>query len=226
MRFVSRSECRSRFEGKTVAIVGSGPGCAKNPDGLVDSHDVVVRVNNYRLMGGTGKRCDVHYSFYGSSIKKPADDLKRDGVTLCMCKCPNAHAIESEWHVRNKKQIGVDYRPHYRRREGWWFTDTYIPTIDQFMMAFRVLDFHMPTTGFAAIYDVISFNPKSLFLTGFDFFRSRIHNVNEPWRAKNLDDPIRHEPERELSWLKANMQSHPITVDAALSKLLSMKEAA
>ena len=65
MRFVSRSEVRSRFEGKSVAIVGSGPGCAENEPGLIDGHDVVVRVNNYRLTGGTGKRTDIFYSFFG-----------------------------------------------------------------------------------------------------------------------------------------------------------------
>lgn len=226
MRFISRSEAAERFEGKRVAVVGSGPGVLQNAPGYVDSHDIVVRVNNYKLSKAAGFRTDVFASFFGSSIKKTADELKRDGVTLCLAKCPNAHAIESEWHRKNDKMIGVDFRPHYRRRKDWWFCDTYVPTIAEFMVAFRALDFHMPTSGFAAIFDVLTFQPESVYLTGFDFFRSKLHNVNEPWRPKNLDDPIRHEPERERAWLAANMTQHPITTDATLGKLLGIKAAA
>lgn len=216
MRFLSRSEVKPWFEGKTVAIVGSGPGCAENSAGYVDSHQVVVRVNNYRLVGGTGSKTDVFYSFFGTSIKKTVDELKRDKVRLCMSKLPNAHVLESEWHRRNGKMIGVDYRPHYARRASWWFCDTYVPTIEEFMQPFDVLGRHMPTTGFAAIWDVLSFNPRAVFLTGFDFFRSGIHNVNERWIAKNLDDPYRHLPERELAWVAAAVQRHPIRCDDRL----------
>jgi hypothetical protein len=217
MRFLQRSEVRPWFEGKSVAIVGSGPSCTENAEGFVDSHDVVVRANNYRLIGGTGKRTDVFYSFFGTSIKKTAEELQRDGVKLCMSKVPNAHAIESEWHRRHGKMIGVDYRPHYERRKDWWFCDTYIPTVDDFLKPFEALGRHQPTTGFAAIWDVLSFNPRSVFLTGFDFFRSGVHNVNEPWRAKNLDDPLKHDPDREAAWIAEAIKRHPIMCDRVLA---------
>lgn len=220
MRFLNRLEVASWFKGKTVAIVGSGPGCAENSVGYVDSHDIVVRVNNYRLIGGTGSRTDVFYSFFGTSIKKTADELKRDGVKLCMSKLPNAQVLESEWHRRNGKMIGVDYRPHFERRKNWWFCDTFVPTVEDFMCPFDVLGRHMPTTGFAAIWDVLSFNPKTVFLTGFDFFQSGIHNVNEPWRAKNLDDPFRHDPERELAWVAQSIGCHPILLDDRLRRAI------
>lgn len=226
MRFVTRAEVARIFEGKTVAVVGSGPGVLTNKPGLVDSHQVVVRVNNYKLSKAAGYRADVFYSFFGSSIRKSSEELKRDGVTLCMCKCPNAHAIESEWHRRNDKMIGVDYRPHYRRRVDWWFCDTYVPTVEEFLVPFNLLGRHQPTTGFAAIFDVLSFKPAALYLTGFDFFRSGVHNVNERWRVKNLDDPMRHEPERERAWLLENMHKHNITTDAALARVLETKAAA
>lgn len=221
MRFLTKSECRPRFEGKRVAVVGSGPGVLANDPGLIDGHDVIVRVNNYRLIPpATGTRTDVFYSFFGTSIKKSAKDLVRDGVTLCMCKCPDAHAIESDWHRENGKMIGVDYRPHYERRRDWWFCDTYIPTVEEFMVGFRMLGNHIPTTGFAAILDVLSLGPAEVYLTGFDFFRSGVHNVNEPWRRKNAEDPIRHEPERELAWLRANWGRYRLRGDAALVNAL------
>ena len=220
MRFLTRSEVRPLFAGRSVAIVGSGPGVLQNPEGLIDSHDIVVRVNNYKLAQGTGHRTDVFYSFFGTSIRKSAEDLKRDGVSLCMCKCPNAHAIESEWHRSNNKMIGVDYRPHYERRKAWWFCDTYIPETEDFLRWFDLLGRHVPTTGFAAILDLLSFAPAELYLTGFDFFTSGLHNVSEPWRLKNTDDPIGHVPERELAWLRANRAAYPLGFDQALRLLL------
>lgn len=220
MRFITRSEVRPWFEGKRVAIVGSGPGVLENPHSFVDSHDVVVRINNYKLSAAAGSRTDVFYSFFGTSIRKTKWELKRDGVRLCMCKCPNAHAIESDWHRSRRMMIGVDYRPHYERRQGWWFCDTYIPTVDEFMVGFELLGRHIPTTGFAAILDVLSFGPESVYLTGFDFFRSRIHNVNEKWRPRNNDDPIKHEPERELAWIAQNRQNYPLIFDNELLRNL------
>mgnify|MGYP000134238281 CR=1 FL=1 len=204
MRFVDRQHLRGVFAGKSVAIVGSGPGVLGNEPGFVDSHDVVVRVNNYKTGTEAGFGTDVFYSFFGASIKKSAAELKRDGVALCMCKCPNERFIESEWHVRRGKVAGIDFRRIYAARRDWWFCDTYIPPVGDFMAHFNLLGRHVPTTGFAAILDVMALGPASIYLTGFDFFESRVHNVDEPWRAKNTDDPIGHVPERERDWLAAN----------------------
>jgi hypothetical protein len=221
MRFLNRSEVRPWFEGRRVAIVGSGPGCDENSEGWVDSHEVVVRVNNFKTTARTGRRTDVFYSFFGTSIRKTSEELIRGGVKLCMSKVPNAHAIESEWHRRHGKMIGVDYRPHYERRKDWWFCDTYVPTVEEFLQPFNALERHQPTSGFAAIWDVLSFDPASVFLTGFDFFRSGIHNVNEPWMVKNTDDPIRHEPELERRWVAAAVNRYSIRCDKRLADAIA-----
>lgn len=221
MRFVSKSDVRLRLEGRRVAIVGSGPGVLDNDPGFIDGHDVVVRVNNYRTCVRAGFRTDVFYSFFGNSIRKSAEELKSDGVTLCLCKCPNAHAIHSEWHRRRGKLQGVDFRWIYRQRASFWFCDTYVPSLDEFLDKLVLLDGHVPTTGFAAILDVLACAPASVFLTGFDFFRSGLHNVNEAWRPKNLDDPVGHVPERELAWLAENAKRYPITCDPKLRQAMS-----
>lgn len=204
MRFVSRQAVADYFRGKSVAIVGSGPGALENNPGVVDGYDVVVRVNNYKTSDATGRRCDVFYSFFGGSIKKSAEELKKDGVNLCLCKCPDAKFMESEWHRKNHKEIGVDFRYIYRQRSSWWFCDTYIPTTEEFVQSFKTLKDHIPSTGFSALLLIASCEPKVVYLTGFDFFASRIHNVNEPWRPGNPDDPIGHAPELERDWLRAN----------------------
>ncbi len=84
----------------------------------------------------------------------------------------------------------------------------------------------MPTSGFAAIFEVLQARPNQVFLTGFDFFQSKIHNVNEPWREKNLDDPIRHRPDLELAWVKQALVRHQIMTDVALMDALKQHKAA
>lgn len=220
MQFCDRAAVGKVLRGKSVALVGSGPGSLGNPIGLVDSHDVVCRINNYRLFPATGFRTDVFYSFFGQSIKKSAEQLKHDGVTLCMAKCPNAQFIESDWHTRNKKTNGVDFRYIYKDRAQWWFCPTYVPTLDEFMRQFDLLGGHVATTGFSALLDVLSYGPQHVYMTGFDFFVSGKHNVTDRWKKMNADDPIGHVPEIERQWFIGNHEGLPITMDTALANCL------
>jgi hypothetical protein len=203
--FIDRLGIDLFFAGKRVAIIGSGPTVLQNKGDMIDGHDIVVRVNNYRTAGieaNTGRRTDVHYSFYGSSIKKTAEELQKDGVKLCMCKCPNDKPIDSPWHEANGQKHGVEFRYIYKHRVDWWFCPTYIPSTQEFMQQFNLLGKHIPTTGFSAILTIASFDVKELYITGFDFFSSGVHNVNERWRQKNTGDPICHVPKKELEELR------------------------
>lgn len=203
-----------------MAIVGSGPGVLDNRPGFIDSHDIVVRVNNYKLSEAAGHRADVFYSFFGVSIRKTATELRRDGVKLCMCKCPNGQPIRSDWHSQQRRMNGVDFAYIYQNRENWWFCDTYVPDNEEFLVAFKLLGKHVPTTGFSAVHTILGFRPESVYLTGFDFFASGIHNVNEPWRPGNPDDPIKHEPLREFAWLIGRRTSHPLSFDRRLTEMM------
>lgn len=218
MLFSDRERLAETFRGKSVAIVGSGPGVLDNARGLVDSHDVVVRINNYKLFPATGFRTDVFYSFFGGSITKSAEALKRDGTYLCIAKCPNDKFMESSWHQARNKTRGVDFRYIYERRAGWWFCPTYVPTKDEFLHTFNLLGGHVPTTGFSAILEVLSCGPTQVFLTGFDFFSSGMHNVNERWKKMNPTDPIGHTPTGERQWMCDNINRFPITMDEAMSR--------
>ncbi len=218
MRFVNLESAADHIRGRSVALVGSGPGVLDNAPGFVDSHDVVVRVNNHRCGQNAGQRTDVHYSFYGTSIRKTADDLIREGVKLCMCKCPNSTPLESEWHRTRSLHHGIDFRYIYRNRANWWFCDTYVPDDDSFLAKFELLGRHIPTTGFAALLDIAACSPKSIYLTGFDFFTSGKHNVTDKWRPGDPDDPIGHRPELEKRWIAENAER--FTFDPRLTELM------
>lgn len=224
MRFITFEEVAAYLRGKSVAIVGSAPSVLDNKEGLIDSKQVVIRVNNYKLGQAQGFRCDCHYAFYGTSIKKTADELKRDGVQMIMCKLPNSQPLESAWHRANGKLAGIDYTYIYRNRAAWWPCPVFVPDDARFLRKFNLLGKHQPTTGFAAILDVLDCEPASIYLTGYDFFLSGLHNVNEPWREKNLDDPIRHRPDLELAWLAANADR--FTFDATLMRLTDARRLA
>ncbi len=224
--FISREDLAQRFAGKSVAIVGSGPGCLRNEGEFIDSHDLVVRINNYKIKNfesKVGRRTDVFYSFFGNSIHKTAQELQADGVTLCMCKCPDGKVIESEWHRKNNKEIGVDFRWIWSQRASWWFCDVHGPSVAEFQETMAILQGHIPTTGFAAIMEIIRLPIRSLYVTGFDFFESGIHNVNEPWREKNTDDPICHRPDLEKALMRKYLMEGRIemNVDDKLSGILA-----
>lgn len=224
-RFLTFEEVAAQIRGRSVAIVGSGPSVLDNAPGFVDSHELVVRANNYKLGDGPGRRTDVFYSFFGGSIRKTAEELRRDGVRLCMCKCPNDKPIVSEWHERNGKQAGIDFRYIYETRASWWFCDTYVPTTARFLETFAVLGSHIPTTGFAAILEVLRCEPRSVYLTGFDFFASGVHNVDEKWRPGNPEDPIGHRPNLEAAWLAWNSDLYPLTFDSTIAAMVGARRA-
>lgn len=218
MRFCDSAAVRRVLEGRRVAVVGSGPGVLSNDVGFVDAHDVVVRVNNHKCGPAAGFRTDVHYSFYGTSIRKTAEELQAEGVRLVMCKCPDAKVMESEWHQRMNKPHGVDFRYIYRARAAWWFCDTYVPPLEEFLASFELLQRHIPSTGFSALLAVLNHGAAHVYLTGFDFFASRVHNVNEPWRPGNPDDPIGHAPALERAWLAGNLDR--VSMDAPLTEIM------
>lgn len=223
MRFVPFSEVAARLRGKRVAIVGSAPSCQDNTPGFIDGHDEIIRINNYKLGTGQGWRCTIHYSFYGTSVKKTPQQLLADGVDLCWCKCPDSKPIACEWHERMGKQMGIDFRYIYRNRIAWWPTDVCKPTDDEFLAKFELLGRHIPTTGFSAILDVMRCQPKAVYLTGFDFFSSGTHNVNEPWRPGDAADPIGHRPDLERQWLADHLNQ--FIPDAKLRDLFGVKDA-
>ena len=136
MIFCSRDEVRRMLAGKKVAIVGSGFGVMGNELGFIDSHEVVVRVNNFKLFEVTGWRCDIFYSFFGISIKKSFEEFLVVGVKFCMAKCSDVRFIEFEWHVKYGKEVGIDFRHIYWCWVDWWFCPVYVPTVVEFMEFF------------------------------------------------------------------------------------------
>ena len=84
------------------------------------------------------------------------------------------------------------------------------------------IDLVATTTGFAAILDVLDCQPKNIYLTGFDFFTSGLHNVDERWRPGDPADPIGHRPQAEAHWVQAHADQ--FLFDRRLRQLLAPKK--
>jgi hypothetical protein len=222
--FIDFEYVKEFFKNKRVCLIGSGPSCFSNQGSVIDGYDIIVRVNNYVYEGHNrqlGHRTDVHYAFYGSSIQKTKEQLQNHGVKLCMCKCPNDKPFHSEWHIKNNKPYGVDFRYIYKKRACFWFCPTFIPTTEHFLKTFNMLGKHIPTTGFSAICDLKKTSLKELYITGYDFFKSKQHNGHQAWRDKNPDDPFKHMPNVEAQFVKSfDQKDDRIILDRTMKEIL------
>jgi hypothetical protein len=226
-------DLQKTFKNKNVVIVGSAPsGIENNTAANIESFDEIIRVNNYKTKGidlrnipydysaSLGMRTDWHYSFYGGSIRKTKEEMQAENIKGHLCKCPNAECHVTDWHRERNQQQGGDFRPIYRRRRDYWIAPVYVPERDHYMELFNLLGKHVPSTGFACIWELIQCEPKKLYITGFDFMRSKKHNVDELWNPGNQDDPIRHMWDSEAELLKKwAYKSKFIRLDKHLRKM-------
>ena len=197
MQLISNEELTNILAGRRVVILGSAPSVLKNNGDFIDNFDIIIRLNNYKIYGyrsHVGSRTDIYYSFFGKSIKKTNEELKEDGTRWIMCKYPNANFTA---HNGGKIEPGIsdNCKWVYDFRRDWFKLPTWIPTIKQFKKNFDLLN-RIPTTGVSCILDVLKFKPKSIYITGFDFFDSMIHNTNEAWKPG--DGNHDHAREKEL----------------------------
>jgi hypothetical protein len=226
VNLLTLSDVQSIFYKKRVVIVGSAPSGLDNKGSHIEDFDVIVRVNNYKTRGidkrgkvydftdKLGTRTDYHYSFYGGSIRKSAEELKADGIKGHLCKCTDDVCHVTQWHIDNHCTFGGDFRGIYRRRAGFFFAPLYIPEKHHYLKLYDLLNGHVPSTGFAGIWEIVNSKPKELYVTGFDFMQSKLHNVNEPWLKGDPSDPIGHDfkAERRLFYKWADEHSF-ITLD-------------
>jgi len=221
------------FKDKVVVIIGSAPSALDNNSESIESHDEIIRVNNFKTTGTdlkgryydfrnkVGHRTDWHYSFYGGSIRTKVEEL--EGIKGHICKCPNEEIVHmTDWHKERHFEKACGWAWIYRKRNDYWVAPVYIPIKSHYLRLFNILGGHVPSTGFACIWEMLNLPVKRLYITGFDFFRSGVHNINEHWSTgKNPDDPIKHLPEKEFEFFKEWVKTdNRIYVDNHLRRMI------
>ena len=187
------------INGKTVAIVGNGPSEINSGRGKeIDSHDIVIRMNNYRLKGfekdygtkidiwarGTGasdvedktKKCNYKACFWGADVTKFRLNHQLLSIMDRDLKNPNliTQVLDEATAFEIKEKTGVFF----------------------------------PTTGFNTIcYILLKCSPQKVDYYGFSFLQKKVdkyatHYFNDRSKKEAVDRSCVHNFDKEAEYLK------------------------
>ena len=169
------------FKNRSAIILGSAPSVVNAQAEYLSKFDIIVRVNYYEPFNEC-KRTNVYYSFFGRSILKVGERIAKWGrPDFLFFKYP----FDFCWlrHTKGAEIAGKsgDFRFVQKSRQGEIAkNDYFVQTQANFISNFCAVG-SIPTTGVSAILDVLRYQPKELHIAGFDFFKSKMHDVNKPW---------------------------------------------
>ena len=223
---------RQYLKGKTVALVGPSKTMSMQNNGqLIDSYDVVVRLNNMLEMpkgheGKLGSRTDVVYATLDDPPKKIAYECAKNKVKYLSSSYP-----KGEWFFKDRMMNNVKTLKMVKK-----FKTVTLP--DEPYFSVKNTNKTRPNTGFSAIIDLLSSDIKELYITGVDFFRSvsldgehsYFKDYNCQWSNKpkksflkvEYDGNDRHDPDKDFLYFKKEMyeKDKRIKVDKFLKEFL------
>ena len=209
----------NEFENASLAIVGNAGYLAELPQGArIDRHDLVLRMNNFQTAGfeaNVGTRTDIFLTTFNTDVKLQNPAL--DAAKFIVASVPN--------NLRRQRSCGV-LTPHgvqiavglqqLKRRQ------VFVPDWDYFL-AKKELTGKYPTSGAMAIFlatDLLASRCRSIYLTGFSFFRGRSHYFSD-----QTVTPRNHNVEREEAVIREQLRplvaAGKITLDEPMSAQLN-----
>jgi hypothetical protein len=243
MREMSDSEYGDLLKRKRVVIVAHASSLVGSSQGqLIDSYDLVVRVNDSvpipeDLKSDIGTRCDILYSSMAPQFrvthKRMVQPLIDVGVKVICRPTP--------LKLRPIQQVSLTSYDVTRWR------DRLVESLEDAPLPLRVINdevsyIHhligmkggkLPLTGFAAIWDLLSFAMTEIFMIGFNFF---VGETYDQYAARPVSPNQKqafkmgtgftsgrwHVTGPQLSYLKTlMMKDSRIKVDRELSRILS-----
>jgi len=212
------------LDNKTVAIVGPAPTVkeVENNLDIINSCDIVVRLNrslpvHENLANFIGNRTDVLYNCMdedpesGGYLHIPYLAQEVDWlIGAYPLKTPFASNI-LKFKNRNNGRINFDV-----------FDLQYYDHLEECMGT-------RPNTGILAILDLLSKNIKSLYITGFTFFKGgyarEYRNYNEEQVLKRMRDHGNHSQEPQFRYVKHILASDDrVKTDEFLHKILQREK--
>lgn len=232
--FRRNNEFRGLVKNKKIAIVGPANYITKfNWGGIIDSYDLVVRVNRGIELVETqsrsiGKRTDI---LYNCLIEK----------------------IDNGGHIslRNLKKNNVKWvcAPLYSDIKGNVFENTLDPEIKlltvlklRYFLNLHIYDYKnysilnnelkcRANTGFSAIFDLLENEAKEIYITGFSFYLDSFikgykkgSNKNEEDFANKCFNSIRHNQNNQWGYLKSKKNNPKFSFDPVLKEILNLKK--
>lgn len=170
------------IENRRVAIVGRATYLSEREQGnFIDSHDVVVRIHN--PLPHPTKNRDMAIQ-WGNDSFIPRAWHSRIGSKTTLFAADLAHRPHGE--VRRLFQYFIEtggqmcvmhkfYNITESIRQIDIIQDEFVPvhlaSIDNFIQLSRRMDYAFPLPGTLLIYEILQYNPKSLYHTGFSCFQ-------------------------------------------------------
>jgi Glycosyltransferase family 29 (sialyltransferase) len=209
---------RPNVQRKSLAIVGNAGYLSELAQGeLIDSHDLVLRMNNFRVAGferQVGTRTDIFLTTFHSDVDLSNPALADAQLIVASVPCNFAKSRGRGLQQRHAEFIVRGVRQMERR-------EVFVPAIDYFTAARRAIG-RYPSTGAMAVLLALDFLLPvcgEIYVTGFSFFAGRGHYFHgAPVAANN------HDPGREQALLGERLAPHVssgrVRLDARLAAQL------
>jgi hypothetical protein len=179
-------EYRNFIRGKRIAIVAHAASIVGTKQGrLIDSYDLVVRMNNALpipedLKIDIGTRCDILYSHMDDRPNRFSDYRTVNNIEVMkkvewVC-CPHpgfrppVPGVEflGGTQETHKQIVMQRYTRFVERMEGkCCFRET---DPDNYAKHLKEMSGGIPNVGFAAVWDLLTFDVSEIFMAGFTFF--------------------------------------------------------
>lgn len=219
-----RKQYRDYLDGKRVVIVGPAPSVVGSNQGtIIDSYDIVVRLNKalpipHGLKNDIGTRTDVLYNCMnpspecGGEIK--TDILTENGVKFLVAPYPPTTGYRFGADIENYLKLNGQKVPFCH--------------FDQKLFADLLKEIKLPNTGISAIIDLLSFNIKELYITGFTFFKGgymkEYRGYNEQQVLQRMAKYNLHDQDKQLAYMKTILPNEPrVKMDNALNALMQQQ---
>jgi hypothetical protein len=193
------------FARASLAIVGNAGYLSEIDQGdYLDSHDLVLRMNNFRTAGyerQVGQKLDVFISTFHSDVDLTNPALNEARFIVASVPNNGSKPRNSSLNYRHARFIARGLRTLGR--------DTaYVPEEAYFLSLRKTLGSY-PTTGAMALLLAIDFLLpvcSRIYVTGFSFFTGRTHYFS----GQHIT-PTNHNPSRERDLLSRRVAPHLLT---------------
>ena len=180
---VQRWESFPACDAKSVAIVGNAGYVGEIPQGpLIDSHDLVIRMNNFRISGfeaQVGRRVDVFFTNFFTDIRFERPEVREAKYVVASVPNNFRKYRHRQIHHRHAEHIVAGLKAMRRN-------DVYVPEWDA-LSAWVQQWGCFPSTGMmAALFALRYLGGARLYFTGFSFFQGGAHYFHDqPASARN-----------------------------------------
>ncbi len=214
----------SKFlEDKRVVVVGPSPHIIESNNGdLIDSYDIVVRVNRGYIISREnekhlGLRTDILYDAMqpqkGGITTMPIDKFKNQLKWVC-----------ASYPGKKHFQHILDFQKKVKNKISFHIVDV------SFWLDLKDI-MRVPHGGTIAILDLLRYNIKELFVTGITFYKTTDKNgmyyydgYHRKPKKRKPTKTSKHDPKKQFKYIRnIYKKDRRLKVDNILGKILGVK---